>query len=66
MVSTNENIYPVEELMISQEGQPGTHRTVDRLHGKQETRMKLARFKKRTQDLTSANKLSRLICANSC
>jgi len=65
----------VEDLVLSQEDKPGSHRTVrqiaqeieipkstvfDIIH--KDLKLKCCK-KKRAQDLTEANKLSRLMCA---
>lgn len=74
-VRTNENVRRIEELVLSQEDQPGTHRTVRQISRETEIPrstvfdvihkdLKLKCFKKRrAQDLTEANKLSRLLSA---
>ena len=71
----NENVRLVEELVLSQDDQPGTHRTVRQISRETEIPrsmmsdvihkdLKLKCFKKRrAQELTDTNKLSRLVCA---
>ena len=72
---TAENVSSVEELILSQENEPGTHRTVRQIsreigipktvvHKIISDDLKLVCFKKkRAQDLTAANKLTRLVRA---
>ena len=72
---TDANIAAVEELTMSQESAPGTHRTTRQIarevgiaqssvHEIIRRDLKLKCFKKRrAQDLTEANKIKRLICA---
>jgi hypothetical protein len=67
---TAENVSSVEELILSQENEPGTHRTVRQIsreigipktvvHKIISNDLKLVCFKKkRAQDLTAANKLT--------
>ena len=72
-VRTQENIETVEELAMSQDSQPGTHRTVRQIARetgikkstvhkiiKQDLRLKCLK-KKRAQELTPANKFTRLV-----
>jgi len=71
----NENVYRIEDLELSQEGHPGTHKTVPQIAWESEI-SKLTVFdithkdlkvkcfkKKRAQDFMEANKLSRLVSA---
>jgi len=74
-VRTAENVNSVEELILSQENAPGTHRSVRQIsseiglpktvvHKIISDDLKLVCFKKkRAQDLTAANKLTRLVRA---
>ena len=74
-VGTTENVQLVEELVLSQESQPGTHHTVRQIARKKKIpkssvfnivhkNLNLKCFKKkRAQDLTEANKLTWLVCA---
>lgn len=73
-VTTDETIKAVEELALSQENKPGTHRTVREIareldvkkstvHNIIKKDLKLKCFKrKRAQELSEANKVKRLIC----
>ena len=72
-VRTNENIRLVEELVLIQDDQPGTHRTVRQTCRETEIprstvsdvihRLETEMFQKETCARTDANKLSRLVCA---
>jgi hypothetical protein len=72
---TPENIAAVEEMIMSQESQPGTHRSLNEIAREIEVSRSTVRNivhnelklkclkKKRAQELTEANKLTRFVCA---
>lgn len=74
-ISTDVNIEAVESLILSQDSQPGTHRTIREISRELQMPkstvndiikrdLKLKCFKKqRAQELSEKNKLTRLVCA---